>query len=129
MSAAAKGPILAAALFACVGSLLLAGLLLETFVGERRADLKAATVLDLASLGTCIEAPSPEAVTHTAALKDGWACPGDVSAKESLSNLLSSATHSIYHAVQTSSDPALARVANVVLAAAIGTTHGSVDAS
>lgn len=129
MVGVSKWPVLAAALFVCVGSLLLIALLLQTFVDERRGDLKAATVLDMASLGTCIEAPSPDAVTQTAALRDGWACQGDVSAKESLSNLLSSATHAIYHAVQTSSDPSLARVANVVLAAAIGTPHGSVNAS
>ena len=124
-----KIAVVVAAAFVSVGSLVLAVLLFETFADERRNDLKAATVEDIAALGTCIEAPSPDAISQTAALKDDWKCAGNVKEQDKLSNLLAASTHAIYHAAASSTDPSLIQVANVVLAAAIGVTNGAVTAA
>lgn len=124
-----KCAILAAAVVVSVVSLLLIVILFETFSDERRNDLKAATVADIASLGTCVSSVHEDAIAQTEALKDDWLCAGATSEKEALSNLLAANTHAFYHAAASSSDPHLLTVANVVLPTALGVTHGAVNAS
>ena len=124
-----KCAIMAAAVVVSVVSLLLIVILFETFSDERRNDLKAATVGDIAALGTCVSSVHEDAISQTAALKDDWLCAGATSPKEALSNLLAANTHAFYHAAASSSDPPLLAVANVVLPAALGVTHGAVNAA
>lgn len=120
---------LIAAVVVTVVSLLAIVLLFETLADERRSDLRSATVEDIASLGTCIETVSPDAIGQTEALKTDWLCDGASTDKERLQDLLAASTHSIYFALQSSTDAALVTLGNVVLPAALGITHGAVDAA
>jgi len=118
---------LAAAVVVSVVSLLLIVILFETFTDERRNDLKAATVADIAALGTCVSSVHEDAISQTAALEDGWLCAGRDSERKALANLLAANTHAFYYALDFYPD--LAPVTNVVLPAALGVTNGALNAT
>lgn len=104
-------------------------LLFINFSDVRRADFMTATLSNFSDLGTCTSAPTLEDISNADTLDSDWNCEGAGADKHrELSNLLAAATHSIYYAHLTTNLTAHTPALNVVLAAAVGRTHGAVTA-
>lgn len=104
-------------------------LLFVNFADVRRDDFMTATLSNFSGLGTCTSTPTPGDISSADVLNAHWNCEGAGGDKHrELSNLLAAATHSIYYAHRTTNLTAHTPALNVILAAAVGRTHGAVGA-